>query len=345
MISKRIVKALGAVLIATLWSTSAFAERTDIVVLINGDEVTGEVEGLDFGALSYSTDSMGTVKIDWEEIVSITSNQHLQVEISNGLRYHGTLVLAGDTDHIAVVRPGGVQELQKTDVIRMTPIETEERFIDRLEGSVSFGFNTGKSSGVTQGNLNADIRYRTRDYLVGLTSNSTVTETEGEEETRRANLSVNYQRFKENRWFTDWSATYETNEELGIQNRFSIGGGLGRYFVQNNKNQFSLLLGVVATTETFTDDNEGTTNGEGKISARYLRRVLSPSTDITFRGDVFPLLGDLSVFRSEMDLSLRREFIDDLYFDLSVFHSYQTDPPDGAEKEDYGVITSLGYSF
>ena len=345
MIVKQLLRALGTVLLVTLWTTAALAARTDIVILINGNEVTGEVKSLEFGALSYGTDSMGTVTIDWEEIVSVTSNQHLQVEISNGLRYHGTLVLASDTDHIAVMRPGGIQELRKGDVIRMTPIETDDRFIDRLEGSVSFGFNTGKSSGVTQGNLNLDVRYRTRTYLIGLTSNSTVTETEGDEATRRANLSMNYQRFRANRWFTDWSGTYETNEELGIQNRVSLGGGMGRYFVQTNKNQFSLLAGLVATTETFTGDEERTTNAEGKLSVRYLRRLLSPSTDISFRADVFPLLADLSQYRSEMDLTLRREFIDDLFFDLSVFHSYQSDPPEGAEQDDYGIVTSIGYSF
>jgi putative salt-induced outer membrane protein YdiY len=53
----------------------------------------------------------------------------------------------------------------------------------------------------------------------------------------------------------------------------------------------------------------------------------------------------LSNFRSNSNLTLRREIIDDLFFDLSFFYNYLSDPPAGAENEDSGVITSLGYSF
>ena len=345
MTNLRFVCALSAILFATLWAPAALAEKTDIVVLINGDEVTGEVKGLDFGALEYSTDSMGTVNIDWEDVVSVTSNQSLQVEVSNGARYFGTLILAADTDHIAVVRAGGITDLDKNNVVRMIPIEVEDRLLDRLEGSVSFGYSTGKASGVTTANLNGSVRYRTRDYLVGLTTNSTITDQEGLDTTKRANLTLNYQRFRDNRWYTDWSGTYETNEELGINSRFSIGGGLGRFFVQTNKNQFSILAGLVATTESFIGEDESTTNAEGKLSVRYLRRTLKPQTDISLSTDAFPLLEDLSQFRAESDLTLRREMIEDLFIDLSMYHSYQSNPPTDAEKEDYGIVTSIGYSF
>jgi hypothetical protein len=38
--------------------------------------------------------------------------------------------------------------------------------------------------------------------------------------------------------------------------------------------------------------------------------------------------------------------VSDFYLDLSFYQSYDSDPPDvAAEKTDYGVITSLGYSF
>jgi hypothetical protein len=44
-------------------------------------------------------------------------------------------------------------------------------------------------------------------------------------------------------------------------------------------------------------------------------------------------------------LTLRREIIDDLFFDLTVYYTYLTDPAFGAENDDYGVVTSIGYSF
>jgi hypothetical protein len=38
--------------------------------------------------------------------------------------------------------------------------------------------------------------------------------------------------------------------------------------------------------------------------------------------------------------------VDDLYFELKLYGSYDSKPPsEDTEKSDYGVVTSLGYSF
>jgi putative salt-induced outer membrane protein YdiY len=231
------------------------------------------------------------------------------------------------------------------DIIRITPIETDDKIWQRLEGSVSFGFQTEKSSGVTTSNVNADVRYRTQDYLLGLQLNSSVTDQPILETTARQSIQGNYQRFKANRWFTDWFSGWERNDELGIQSRTSVGGALGRYLVQTNTNLFSTTLGVQVARQTFTGATESTTDLEGRLEIRYLRRHLSPETTMTFTSKIFPLLEDLSVVRAETDLIFKREFIADLYFEVSIGHSFQSDPPDGAEKIDYAVTTSLGYSF
>ena len=58
---------LAAILILFCLAPVARAAKTDVVVLINGNDVTGEIKSLEFGELRYSTDSMGTVSIDWED--------------------------------------------------------------------------------------------------------------------------------------------------------------------------------------------------------------------------------------------------------------------------------------
>ena len=163
--------------------------------------------------------------------------------------------------------------------------------------------------------------------------------------TARQTLQFNYQRFKANRWFTDWFTSWEKNDELGIESRLSLGGALGRYFVQTNKNQFSVTLGAQASREKFTSDDEETTIPEGRLEIRYLRRKLIPETSITFTSKVYPSLEDFGRYRAEVDLSLRREFVEDLFFDLTLGYSYLSEPPTDAESADYVITTSLGYSF
>ncbi len=328
----------------------AYADKTDIVVLINGNAVTGEIKSLDFGNLRYSTDSMGTVNIDWEDIVNVTTTQNLQIEVIDGQRYYGHLTAPEERHTIRLKTPSTVYDFQMSEVVRIDPIETDDSFWERLEGSFSIGLQTTKSTEITTSSVSGDVDYRAREYLVGLRLTSNITDQPSDGEpgtgtTARQTIQANYQRFKKNRWFTDWFTSWEKNDELGIESRLSIGGALGRYLVQTNKNQFSLTLGAQASRERFTGDDEETTTPEGRIEIRYLRRKLIPETNITFTSKIYPSLEDFSSYRAEVDLVLRREFVEDLFFDLTLGYSYLSDPPTDAESADYVVTTSLGYSF
>jgi hypothetical protein len=343
---------LAASLVLFCLTPAAHAAKTDVVGLINGDDVTGEIKSLEFGELRYSTDSMGTVSIEWEEVVSLQSDQALQLEDSSGSRFFGNLVPTSTEGMIAVRRGANVRELEILKVIRITPIETDEKIWQRLEGSVKFGFDTDNASSVTSGNLNANVRYRARTYLLGVDISSSFTDQPGAETTENLSLGINYQRFRNNRWYTDWFGSTEKNDAQGIDNRLTAGGGLGRYLIQSNNNQFSLLGGLVATRTTFIGTDPDETNAEGKLQVRYLHRRNEPSSDITFTTEIYPLLDDFSSFRSNSNLTVRREIIEDLFFDLTFFYNYLSDPPlvsedppEFAAKEDYGVITSIGYSF
>lgn len=339
----------GIVILCGLLASPAHAIRTDVVVLLNGNAVTGEIKSLEFGALRYSTDSMGTVSIDWEDVVTLASNQSLQIELMDGRRYYGTLLVPDDKFHVRIQTVSQQISFPAEQVVRITPIETSERFIDRLEGDFSLGFQQQKSSGITSIYSSSDIRYRTRKYLVGLRMNSTVTDQPNPvpEERTKANQSfaANYQRFKANRWFTEWFTSWEKNDELGINSRVSLGGAVGRYFVQSNKNQFSVTAGVQGARESFIGEDESTTNAEGRIEIRYLRRKLTPETSIAFTSKIYPLLEDLSQYRAESDLSLKREFIEDLFLEISASYSFLSDPPTDAASTDYSISTSIGYSF
>ena len=344
-IFRRPISAILALLTILAATAAAQAAKTDVVVLVNGNAVTGEIKSLDFGALRYSTDSMGTVNVDWEDIVAITSNQDLQIESTDGSRYFGNLITTEARFTVRIRTEAAEISLPTSQVVRITPIERADKFWQRIEGSFSLGLQTQKSSEVTTSYVDLDLGYRAREYLLGLRANSSVTDQPERETSARQSTRFNYQRFGRNRWFTDWFTGWERNDELGINNRVSLGGAVGRYIVQSNTNQLSLTAGVQAARESFLGVEDSTTNTEGRIEARYLHRRLEPEASLRMTVTAFPLLEDLSTYRSEADLTWRREFAEDLFLDLTLGYSFLSDPPEGAAKDDYVLATSLGYSF
>jgi hypothetical protein len=54
-----------------IFNISILAERTDVVIMHNGVRITGEVKYLRVDILTFKTDNMETVTIQWNKIKSI----------------------------------------------------------------------------------------------------------------------------------------------------------------------------------------------------------------------------------------------------------------------------------
>jgi hypothetical protein len=60
---------------------------------------------------------------------------------------------------------------------------------------------------------------------------------------------------------------------------------------------------------------------------------------------MFPGITESGRLRVNTDITLRNELFRDVFWDLSFYSNYDNQPAEGAEKEDYGIVTSLGASF
>lgn len=86
------LKSLAATALALglLTGTVRAADKTDVVVLDNGDHITGEVMELGSGQLKFKTSHVGTIYFDWTHVVSLTTNQKLAIELTDGTRLFGS---------------------------------------------------------------------------------------------------------------------------------------------------------------------------------------------------------------------------------------------------------------
>src|SRR5512143_2202868 len=67
-------------------------DKTDLLVMKNGDHMTCEVKGLDAGALYVAFDYIdGTASVDWSKVARIESEQIFVVKSADGSVYTGTL--------------------------------------------------------------------------------------------------------------------------------------------------------------------------------------------------------------------------------------------------------------
>ena len=338
--------ALACAGLLVLASMAEARDKTDQVVLKNGDFLTGEIKGMEAGRLSFKTDTMETVSIKWTKVSLLRSSCSFQIETADGLRHLGTL---GDTygEDILLVRGEDVSiSLPIDQVVRMAPIESY--FRERFSGSVSVGFSYTKGSDLTQFSINGNTRYRTDKNILDLSASSILT-VQGKGDTKeRDDVGLIYTRLLPKKWFLLAASSLQRNDELGIERRLILGGGGGRYIVQTNRAELSALTGFVMNQEWIA--GTGPTN---ELNAEGLAGLIfsvfiydTPKMTLSTKVLTFTGLTNTGRFRVEYDISLRKEIVKDLFIEPSGYVSYDNEPPsEGSAETDYGLVTSLGYSF
>jgi len=324
---------------------SSFAQKTDVVILNNGDKLTGEVKYLRVGILTYKTDNMETVSIQWDKIKSINTKNFFEVELVDGRVYFGSLEPSGE-EGILVVKGVTINtNLFMKYIVRINRIK--ESFWDIIEGSVKLGFSFTKASQIGQISLGGNAKYRTKSNLSELSLNSVITTTEKEPTSSKNDLSFSYQHNLEYQWFAAGIASLQENSELGIKLRSSIGGGIGNNFIQSDNQWMYSLIGVSVNRESKIDQSEPTFNIEGLMNAQYqFFKYEHPKATFLTYVYVFPSLSDLGRFRFNYNAELSWEMVLDFYWDLTFYYEYDNQPQsENASQSDYRIETSLKYIF
>src|SRR5262245_52392239 len=154
---RRTLLALGLSAAAACSPRPAAAAKTDILVLRNGDRITGEVKGLSRGKLDYSTDDAGRLSVEWVKVARLTSVHSFDFEDSFGKRYFGRLV-PPSRDGYVVFQDSGTDTLSVMSVIGITPVSAT--FVQRLSAYLDMGFTLAKANQATTFSLNGQVEYR-----------------------------------------------------------------------------------------------------------------------------------------------------------------------------------------
>jgi len=328
----------------TLFSAGAWAAKTDIVVLKNGDRITGEVKNLERGKLALSTDSMGTVYIDWLDIEEVFSSVGQAIELTNGQRFYGPLA-KGESDEMMMVKTQhGPVGVSTEDIVNMYPVEAG--FWDRLDISADLGFAWDKGSNVGKYNLGVRTELRNPRFLSRASFNTEITTQEGRDDTSRANLDALHLVFRQNKRYHALFGNVENNDELGVDLRVLVGAGYGAVPIRSQRSWLSIGAGLAVNHEIPVEgDSETNLEAVGMVTFDYFK-YSDPERSLKSNFRVFPSLTDAGRWRATFDTDFRLELVSDLFWKMAVYASYDSDPlSEDGESSDYGVTSSLGYKF
>ena len=321
------------------------AEDNDIVIFDNGDRVTGEFKSLQRGRVTIKSYGASTINLYWDKVSQVQIERSILVETISGARYSGSIGTSDNGAELVVQTATGPVTVRNNQIVKMFPIDSKG--LKDLKINVSAGYNFAKANNVTQANVGADVTQRTTRYIAKIRYSGNISDSDDNSSSQRRILASSYSRLRPNRWLTSGTLSFDTNDELNINLRSSVGAGIGRILSESDHSFFSLQGGLLLTRENLGENPDDIDSVESFIDVQWnWYTFANPDLDWSTDLRIIPSLTESGRVRADLNASLSWKLVGDLRWQLDFYSTYDSKPQsDDAENSDYGVNTSLAYKF
>jgi hypothetical protein len=340
---------------AVVWlAMPAFArDKTDVLVMQNGDRITCEVKRLEGGILEASLDYVdGTIAIDWQKVARLESGDMFLVELQDGSIYSGKVItpqsLPGTPVKLEIQEAGAPEPVPvaRDEVVRMT--QTSASFLQRFDGGVTVGSIFSKGNSTTQYNIASDLEYEETGWATGVRYSSNLSSSTGADTATRNQIDVNtYRAFEGKTYFLAGTAGYLQSSVQGIQNQISLAAGAGVFLKKTNRVRLTLLgaPGWQRTTYLESGTDQRIQDIAVFVVNSALRVFQFKKTRLETRASLIPALSEPGRVFLKTNVDYYLKLFGKIDWNFSVYGNWDNRPPEQLSGSDYGYSTGLSWSF
>jgi putative salt-induced outer membrane protein YdiY len=327
-------------------------DKTDVLVMKNGDRMSCEVKGLEAGILKVSFDYIdGTTSVDWSKVARVESKQLFLVKTEDGSVYTGTLntltTSSGRPVKIEVAEsPAQGVKIDQPQIISLTP--TSENFWQRFNGEISSGVTYSKGNQSTVYSLGSETAYVRERWGIRANFDSNLSSNNGATASARNELTVISTRLMPwKNWFYASMTDFLQSSVQGISLQSSLGGGVGRYLKNTNRASIS-LIGGPAWQNTNYQQSSAPVSGHNLAAAWVYadaKLFKFSKTNLNLTAGLMPAISDPGRIRLNANASYYVKLFSDLKWNISFYANWDNRPPTGFSSNDYGTSSGLSWTF
>ena len=327
-------------------------EKSDVIVMKNGDKITCEVKGLSSNTLYISVDYiLNTLSVDWTKVDHIDSKQLFLVKTQDGTVYTGSLSTpessAGRPLQLEVVETSNkVVSLDRTNVVNVN--ETSNSFAQRWNGQVGLGSSYTKGNESAQYNLNSDIGYVVERWNAEATYNSNLSSSTGAAVSTRNQLTLDAQKLlRWNNWYCIGLVDFLQSSVQGIQLQDTFGGGIGRNIVNRGSTFFTVYGGfgwqsINYQQSVLPAQTQQVTVG---LLGTQLKLFRFDKTTLVVNARLMPAVSKPGRVQLNLNTSYYVKLWGKLNWNFTLYGNWDNQPPPGFASSDYGTSSGLSISF
>jgi putative salt-induced outer membrane protein len=317
--------------------------QAGVVELENGDRLTGKILSLRSNKLVVETAYAGKVTIAFDHVIRLETEDQVMVEFANGKRAEGIIRLR---EHLLELEG---EELLTSYREQIASIELppepgrDPNIFQAWRGNADFGYTINRGN-TEQSNMAISFQpeRRTENDRIHGRYQSIYSVRNGETVSNLFKGRLRYDYFLSPRVFVFGTGEVEKDERELLNLRTRQGGGFGLRIRPNQVTHLAIFGGFTFLQEDY--QNSGRELGAEALGGIELEtRIFSPVV-VTSKGQILPILTE-DRYLVEFDAGARVPLFAGLTFGVQFFDSFDSRPRPGIKRNDFGLFSTLGFTF
>lgn len=324
----------------------AVAQKTDTIVHINGNVLTGDLKKLVYGVFTWKMDGMGTISLEEVKVNTIISKKQFEIKMKDGSIYFGSLDSSRIHRKVNILVEKRRKLVAIDDIVEVYPIKRS--FWMRTSGNFSLGVNYSKGSDVATVAFTSWLSYRKEKSYFEFNWDNNNTFQADSLTSSKLDASFAWQRLLKEKWSYQVAVGGSQNSELGTKLRVDFNVLGLRDITYNIWNRLYAGAGLSVARETPYDDSGEITDLAGLFQIVWkVYKYKIPKVWVDANISFLPYFTDWGRYRAVLNLNPKVSiFNDDFKVGFTSYYTFDSEPTsDSASTSDYGINLQLTYYF
>jgi hypothetical protein len=344
---------IRALILSVFFALPLFArENTDVIIMKNGDHLTGQIKGLGDGVLYFGLPYViQTLSVDWSQVAHLESKQLFLVKTQDGSVYRGVL----NSTETPAGRPLQIQvaETPQTkvvlDSVRIVEVSvTSEKFFQRFTGGLNFGTIYSKGNQSVQYNISGLAAYPRERWAAQAGLSSNLSTASGTTPSTHNQLTLGAMHLLPwNHYFYTGFDGFLQSSEQGIAHQNYLGGGIGRYLKNTNRTTISVSGGLAWQNTVYNPTvlPIATQNVATAVIDTNVQLFKFNKTNLDLNAVLLPALTQPGRVYFSTNASYYIKITGNLSWNISFYGNWDNRPPGNLPGSDYGTTSGLSFTF
>ncbi len=312
-----------ALVVASFWGLAANA---DVLVLKNGDRITGKINQRVHGEISIKPAYADGFSVDVEAVERVESDEDFDIDLESVV---GTSEVKSEDEQIVSSRDARLDE-------------PESVFDWRGHVDLSATVNKGNTDSLdSKLRLDTTVKFNRHRHIGELTFFRE--EQDGISNKEQDLYRYSYNWLFNNPWFFGAQLSYERDPIIELDSRVIGSAGIGLDIWDTPRRALSMHLGAGLQTEEIGMESED--SGVATWTLRYRQDLRGDDLELFHNHTITHNVTGRTNTSYKTSTGFRFEITDLFYANVSLDFDFETDPVAMAENEDAALVVGIGAEF